>query len=150
MVAATVSWLLAEPDWASSDARILQRVVAQGMPLTFERTTDSMALLPVTFERQGQTLRDTLRFGGDGRAAVWLPPGMYRYQLSGPRGGTGLAAVDRWSREWLPREAVVQPSAVPAAGAGERRTARQSPWLYLLVLLALAGEWMARRRLGLR
>jgi hypothetical protein len=39
---------------------------------------------------------------------------------------------------------------MPEAGAGERRTARQWPWLYALALLALAGEWLARRRLGLR
>lgn len=150
LVAAAVSWLLAEPDMGNSEARLLQRVTEQGMPLIFERTSDSLAVLPVTFEQQGQVRRDTLRFGGDGRASIWLPPGTYRYQLAGPGGGTGLAAVDGWSREWLPRAAVISSRAIPAAGAGARHSARQSAWLYLLVLLALAGEWLARRRLGLR
>ncbi|MEZ4412645.1 MAG: hypothetical protein R2910_06660 [Gemmatimonadales bacterium] len=150
LVAAAVSWLLAEPDAGSSEARILQRVTEQGMPLTFERANDSLTILPITFEQQGREQLDTLRFGGDGRASIWLSPGIYRYRLGGPRGGTGVAAVDSWSREWLPREAVVSSRPVPAAGAGARRSARQSAWLYLLVLLSLAGEWLARRRLGLR
>jgi hypothetical protein len=149
-VAAAVSWLLAEKEAGTADARILQRVVEQGMPLVFERTSDSTVLLPITLARDGQERSDTLRFGGDGRASLWLAPGTYRYRLAGARGGTGVVAVDNWSREWLPREVVVQPRAAPAAGAGERRTARQWPWLYLLVLLGLAGEWLARRRLGLR
>ena len=130
MVAATVSWLLAEPDsrrvpTRGSFSAWWRRAAAD---LRTDHGFDGLAPRHLR-TAGGQTLRDTLRFGGDGRAAVWLPPGIYRYQLSGPRGGTGLAAVDRWSREWLPREAVVQPSAVPAAGAGDRRTARQSPWL---------------------
>lgn len=149
-VAATVSWLLAEKEAGAADARILQRVVEQGMPLVFERASDSTVLLPITLARDGQEQSDTLRFGGDGRASLWLTPGTYRYRLAGARGGTGLVAVDSWSREWLPREVVVRPRATPAAGAGERRTARQWPWLYLLALLGLAGEWLARRRLGLR
>lgn len=149
-VSAAVTWLLAEPDWDNAEARLLQRVTEQGMPLVFERTSDSTVALPVTFEQGGQSWRDTLRFGGDGRASAWLPPGTYRYRLEGPRGGTGLAAVDMWSREWLPRPVVAASRAIPPAGAGVRRSARQSPWLYLLVLLALAGEWLARRRLGLR
>ncbi len=150
LVAGTVSWLLAEPDRGSSGARVLQRVVEQGMPLTFERTSDSTVLLPVTFAQQGREQQDTLRFGGDGRASVWLAPGIYRYRLAGSQGGTGLAAVDSWSREWLAQPVVLQSRAIPAAAVGEGRSWRQGPWLYLLVLVALAGEWMARRRLGLR
>ncbi len=150
MIAATVSWLLAEPDRGSSEARVLQRVVEQGMPLTFERTDDSTAQLPVTFESGGQARQDTLRFGGDGRAAIWLAPGTYRYRLGGPQRGTGLVAVDVWSREWLAKPVTVESRGIPAAGAGERRTLRQWPWMYLLVLLALAAEWVSRRRLGLR
>lgn len=150
MVAATVSWLLAEPDRGSSEARLVRRVVDQGLPLTFERTSDSTVSVPVSFERAGAVRQDTLRFGGDGRASLWLAPGIYRYRLTGPRGGSGTVAVDTWSREWLSQPVSIQARAMSATGTGERRTLRQWPWLYALVVLALAGEWLARRRLGLR
>jgi len=150
MMAATVSWLLAEPDRGSAEARVVHEVVEQGQPLVFERTGDSTRAVPVTFEANGQMRQDTLRFGGDGRAMVWLAPGTYRYRLVGPRGGSGMVAVDTWSREWLAQRVTVKAQDMPTASAGELRTARQWPWLYALVLLALAGEWLARRRLGLR
>ena len=43
MMAATVSWLLAEPDRGSAEARLVRAVVDQGLPVTFERTSDSHA-----------------------------------------------------------------------------------------------------------
>ncbi|HEX5004259.1 MAG TPA: hypothetical protein VFV65_03035 [Gemmatimonadales bacterium] len=150
MMAAAVSWLLGTPESGSADARVVHPVVEQGMPLVFARSADSITALPVTFEGAGQALDDTLRFSGDGRALVWLPPGIYRYRLGGSRGGAGVAAVDTWSREWLPQPATVAERAGPASGLGEPSTARQWPWLYALVLLAFAGEWLVRRRLGLR
>jgi hypothetical protein len=149
MMASVVSWLLASPDSGGAAARVVRPVVEQGMPLVFARTADSATALPVTLEGPDGSRTDTLRFGGDGLASVWLPPGTYRYRLGG-RGGSGVAAVDTWSREWLDRPAGISARPLPAAGPGERRAARDLPWLYLLMLLALAGEWLARRRLGFR
>lgn len=150
MMAATVSWLLAEPDRGSAEARAVRRVVDHGLPVTFERTSDSSLSVPVSLESAGIVRQDTLRFGGDGRASLWLPPGAYRYRLGGARGGTGTVAVDTWSREWLPQPIAVEPRAMTAAAAAGRTSARQWPWLYALVLLSLSAEWFARRRLGLR
>jgi hypothetical protein len=149
MVAAAVAWLLASPDSGGAAAHVVRGVVEQGMPLMFARTDDSTAALPVTLDGPAGSQTDTLRFGGDGLAALWLGPGTYRYRFGG-RGGAGLAAVDTWSREWLSRPVTVAGRPIPAGGPGERRSARDLPWLYLLVLLALAGEWLARRRLGFR
>jgi hypothetical protein len=150
MVAASVSWLLAAPDAGAAEARVVRPVVEQGLPLVFERADDSTTAVAIMFEGPDGVRQDTLRFGGDGRALLWLPPGAYRYHLAGPQGSAGTVAVDTWSREWLAQPVVVRSRAVPAARAGERRTLREWPWLYALVLLALAGEWLARRRLGLR
>lgn len=150
MVAATVSWLLAEPDRGSAEARVVRRVVDQGLPVSFERASDSTLSVPITLESSGTVREDTLRFGGDGRASLWLPPGTYRYRLGGARGGSGTVAVDTWSREWLPQPVAVEPRAMPAAASAGRTSARQWPWLYALVLLSLGAEWLARRRLGLR
>jgi hypothetical protein len=61
-----------------------------------------------------------------------------------------VVAVDTWSREWLTQPVTVLERGMAAAGAGQARTVRQLPWIYALVLLAFAGEWFSRRRLGLR
>ena len=150
MVAGSVAWLLATPESRGGEIRLVRRVVEQGLPLTFERSADSLGLVPISFESEGVTRRDTLRFAGSGRAEVWLPVGVYRYRVQGAAAESGVAAVDAWSREWLPRPVVVESRPAPPAAFGERRSARQLPWLYILVLASLAGEWVARRRLGLR
>jgi hypothetical protein len=150
MVASSVAWLLAAPEEGAAEARVVRTVVEQGLPLVFERSRDSTTALAVSFDGPNGVRQDTLRFGGDGRATLWLPPGSYRYRMAGARGGVGTVAVDTWSREWLARPVVVQARPMPSGAVGERRTARASPWLYALVLLALAAEWLARRRLGLR
>jgi hypothetical protein len=91
---------------------------------------------------------DSLRFDGAGRAELRLPPGTYRYRLAGAH--EGVAAVEEYSDEWLPRPvALAAQDGVPALGRA-RRAARDWPWLLGLAVLALCGEWLARRRLGLR
>ena len=86
--ATALSWLLASPDSAGGAARLVRPVVDQGMPLVFKRTDDSLAALSVAIEGPGGPRSDTLRFGGDGLASLWLPPGSYRFRLGG-RGGVG-------------------------------------------------------------
>jgi hypothetical protein len=79
---------------------------------------------------------------------VWLAPGEYRYRL-GP-GGAGTVAVEEYSDELLPRPVTVTPHGARAAFATTTRSAREWPWLFALAVMGLAGEWVARRRLGLR
>ena len=150
MVASSVAWLLSAPDSGAGRARVIRPVVEAGMPIVFERLQDSVTALAVTFDGGTGPVSDTLRFGGDGRATAWFDPGVYRYRFDGPGGGSGTVAVDSWSREWLPHPVVVENRPAPGLAAGQRRSARQWPGLYLLVLMSLAGEWFARRRLGLR
>ncbi len=150
LVASSVAWLLATPEGSAALARPLRTVVEHGMPLVFARTADSLALLPITLTGAAGDRTDTLRFGGDGTAGLYLPPGTYHYRLAAGRAGAGVVAVDGWSREWAVRPPVVASRAGAAAATGTRHTARDVPWLYVLALAALAGEWLARRRLGLR
>jgi hypothetical protein len=73
---------------------------------------------------------------------------VYRYRLDG--GGGGTVAVERYSDELLPRPTTLrahEAASVPATG---RRAARDWLWLFALCIAALAGEWLARRRMGLR
>ena len=84
----------------------------------------------------------------DGRAELWLEPGIWRYDLGS--GGGGVLAVEEYSDEWLPRPVVLE-----AASGGEAPSAPGEPlrtrwWPYLLGILALGAEWFSRRRLGLR
>jgi hypothetical protein len=79
---------------------------------------------------------------------VWLLPGEYRYRLSG--GGGGTVAVEEYSEELLPRPITLRDHEARARTPAGRRAARDWLWLFGLCVLGLAGEWMARRRLGLR
>jgi hypothetical protein len=102
----------------------------------------------VAWSGVGAPPADTLRFDGSGRATVWLPPGEYRYRLSG--GGGGTVAVEEYSEELLPRPVTLRDHAARARAPSSRRAARDWLWLFGLCVLGLAGEWIARRRLGLR
>jgi hypothetical protein len=147
-VAATLSWLLAGVDSVQGVARPLRGVVPNGRPLVFEWIGPGAARpVPVAWVG-GRAGTDTLRFDGAGRATVWLPPGVYRYALA--PGGTGTVAVEPYSDELLPRPVALASHEARAARASTTRSAREWPWLFALAVAGLAGEWVARRRLGLR
>jgi hypothetical protein len=55
------------------------------------------------------------------------------------------------SRELVPRRATVRAGGVGGAAAlGEAITLRSLGWVYALVVAMLCGEWMLRRRAGVR
>jgi hypothetical protein len=148
-VATTASWLLGGVDAARGNARAVRAVVSNGRPLLFEWTGAGPASpTAVSWSGPAGARADTLRFDGSGRAAVWLPPGEYRYRLAG--GGGGTVAVEAFSEELLPHRVTVAPHEARTTPASERRAARDWLWLFALCVAGLAGEWIARRRLGLR
>lgn len=148
LVAATVSWLLAAPDSASGLARPIRAVVQQGRPLVFQWAGAGPSR-PLMVALAGAAQRaDTLRFDGDGRALLWLSPGQYRYRLED--GVSGRVAVEAYSDEFLPRPVVLSEQ-VPAEVTGSRQASpRDWPWLFAVAVGALCGEWLVRRRMGLR
>ncbi|MDQ3697959.1 MAG: hypothetical protein M3373_08040, partial [Gemmatimonadota bacterium] len=90
-----------------------------------------------------------LHFGADGSVADTdpLPAGVYDVLVPG---GAALLVVNA-SRELLPREPTVKSGATGGrAAAGDPSRLRQRAWPFVLVLVALCGEWLARRRIGLR
>lgn len=148
-VAATASWLLGGADSARGSARPLRAVVENGRPLVFEWVAPGPpTAMGVAWSGAGSPGADTLRFDGSGRAAVWLPPGEYRYRLAG--GGGGAVAVEEYSEELVPRAIVLRQHEARAQPSSGRQAARDWLWLFALCVVGLAGEWMARRRLGLR
>ncbi len=149
LVAATATWLLTGADTAAGAARPVRRVVQQGRPLVFEWTgSGAPSAVPLTWTAGDRPRADTLRFDGAGRAEVRLPPGTYRYRLAGGSGGT--VAVEEYSDELLPRHVTLHARNALASEPSARTLSRDWLWLFGLCVLAFAGEWFARRRLGLR
>jgi hypothetical protein len=148
-VASTVSWLLGGADSARGAARPVRPVVANGRPIAFEWAAPGAPRpLAVTLAQGNATRSDTLRFDGAGRAEVWAPVGRYRYRIA--EGGQGTVAVEEYSDEWLPRPVALSPRPPGDVTRPARRAARDWLWLFAIAVVALAGEWTARRRMGLR
>ena len=148
-VAATASWLLGGADSVRGVARAVRPVVPNGRPLVFEWVGSGPAgPVSVAWSGEGAPPADTLKFDGSGRATVWLPPGSYRYRLSG--GGSGAVAVERYSDELRPHRVTLPARESAEQATTDRRSARDLLWLFGVCVLGLAGEWLVRRRLGLR
>ncbi len=148
-VGATASWLLGGSDSSAGAARPVRAVVANGRPLVFEWVAAGPpAALAIAWSGGGAPPPDTLRFDGSGHASVWLGPGVYRYRL--PGGGHGTVAVETYSDELLPHPVVLAAHEARSPATRGRRSARDWPWLFAVCVAALAGEWLARRRLGMR
>jgi hypothetical protein len=148
-VAATASWLLGGVDSTRGVARPVQPVVANGRPLIFQWVGERPPRPEtVGWSGSGQREIDTLHFDGSGRATVWLRPGEYRYRLGS--GGGGTVAVEEYSDELLPHPVTLSQHPPRATQSSGRSSARDWVWLFGLCILGLSGEWLARRRLGLR
>lgn len=148
-VAATTSWLLGGADSLAGVAVPVAAIVHNARPLMFRwMGPGDAADVPIRFDGGQTVVDDTLSFDGTGRARVWLPVGRYRYLT--PDGAGGVVAVEPYSDEWLPRTVTLQRRTPAAVVSTTRTSAREVLWLFGLVVLALAAEWLARRHLGLR
>lgn len=149
LVASSVSWLLGGADSAAGRARLLRDVVEQGRPGTFEWVGGG-APAPIAIALTGNSgaRQDTLVFDGAGRAELLLPPGVWRYHLAG--GGEGTLAVEEFSGELLPRARTLAAHEAVASPERTRIPLRSWLWLFGLGVVAFSGEWLARRRMGLR
>ncbi|HEU5217085.1 MAG TPA: hypothetical protein VFU23_00400, partial [Gemmatimonadales bacterium] len=149
LVASSLAWLLAGADSAAGRARLAHEAVQRGRPVTFEwNGPGAPEATPVTLNGPTATRTDTLVFDGAGRAALTLAPGVWRYRLSG--GGQGVVAVEDYSDEWLPALRTLAAHESVERPADARVPVRTWLWLFGLGVVAFAGEWLARRRLGMR
>ena len=151
VVASLVDWLLGERGGGGRRERASPVALESpnGLPIVWHWTSpDSARALAITLRSNDTTRTDTLRFDPAGRAELLLPPGVYRYALSGgPE--QGVVAVETYSDEWLPRV----PALTAQPGEATARVAsiglRDRWWLFVIATLALATEWALRRRQGL-
>src|SRR5260221_3034399 len=98
-----VDWLLGDEGRGTRERVVPETYeVPNGMPTVWRWTSpDSAHALAVTLRSKDTTRTDTLRFDPSGRAELLLPPGVYRYALSGGFEQGGIA-VETYSHELLP------------------------------------------------
>ncbi len=149
LIAAVTSWLLASPDTDGARARPLVPVTQRGRAVRFRWTGQGVAApMAIAFSDGAVTSTDTLRFDGNGEAAVALRPGKYHYTLAG--GGQGMVGVEPFADEIVPSPVTLREQAATASPVVPRRSLRELLPLFFLALAGFGSEWMLRRRLGLR
>jgi len=150
VVASLVDWLLGERGAGRRErAAPVALESPNGVPIVWHWTSpDSARALAITLRSNDTTRTDTLRFDPAGRAELLLPPGVYRYALSGgPE--QGVVAVETYSDEWLPRAPALTAQPGEATARVTSIGLRDRWWLFVIATLALATEWALRRRQGL-
>lgn len=150
LVAALVDWLLGERGAGSRERVVLESLeVPNGLPVVWRWSSpDAPQAVAVTLRSAAATRTDTLRFDAAGRAELLLPPGVYRYTVSGgPE--QGVVAVETYSDEWVPRAPTLRAQPGEATARLASIGLRDRWWLFVIAIAALAAEWALRRRQGL-
>jgi len=149
-------WLLTDGTMASPEPRPVRWVFARSEPVEWSMPLDTGAVR-IRVESDDSAVVDTVVAGGQPATLGVLPPGAYRYAaLSTDTDtlGSGRFDVAATTLEMLPRAEVPSPGAPAAEDAGPVAPTgpplRTTPWPYLLVITLLCGEWILRRRSGLR
>ena len=150
---AVAGWLLGGEAAPSGRVRPLARLVDAGA--TVEWTGSTVAPVRVTVYDGDRVVTDTtLSEPARTLRTPTLPPGSYRYvtragadSVSGRFDVQGSSAELRHARMQLP-DSIAAPPGARADQAGRPLRANPVPWLLLIGLLC--GEWVTRRRKGLR
>jgi hypothetical protein len=144
-------------DWSTSvavdvrPALPARRWLREGEAIEWLRTgADSLVTLTLRAATGDSTSRSlTLRFSGDARTVTTpaLAPGRYTASMRGGSASFVVNASEERPPMRPPSHTIARgapPSGVPAPALAERW------WAYVLALAALCGEWIIRRRAGLR
>ena len=146
---AIADWTTARP----GDARPVlpaRRWLRAGERVEWRRTgADSVVAVTLLDSARGQRARVEVTFSGEARDARSAPlaPGRWTAAMS----GGSAAFVVNAAAELLPTRPTVRDTTVAGAAPGiPPAPLRDHWWAYALPLLALCGEWVLRRRSGLR
>jgi hypothetical protein len=150
---AVAGWLLGGETTPSGRVRPVARVVESGAPI--EWTGGSVVPMRVTVLQGESVVTDTtLSTPVPVLRTPMLPPGSYRYvtragadSASGRFDVLGSSSELRYARMQLP-DSLPAPPGTRSADAGRPLRANPVPWVALIGLLC--GEWVTRRRKGLR
>jgi hypothetical protein len=148
LIADASAWLLNGQGADSASARPVALVTSRGEAVRFRWTGANAAhAIPLQWQRGAVRGADTLRFGVDGEAALPLPVGRYSYTLPG---GRGAFAVEPFANELLPSPVTLTAHDGHGGMTSPRRPLRDLLVLFGLAIAAFGGEWLLRRRLGMR
>ena len=148
-------WVLADDSMAPPEPRPLQWVFERGDPVIWWLPRDSTSVR-INVLRGDSVVADTVFRGGTSPSLGVMAPGLYGYQALGPTGevlSAGRFDVSAVSSEMIPTPTlpeVMTPGVSVLVEEPGGRPLRTSPWPYLLLITLLCGEWVARRRTGLR
>lgn len=150
LLAAGIEWLLEGTGRDREAPVIADRVVPRGVPVTFRWVGSAEMPDSTRVEFAGPDSSGTavLVWGPDGRAAVPLGPGVYRWRVPGLADAGGIAAVEAYSPEFVPRAPVAATSGAAPTHAA-RVGLRDVWWMFVLAIAALVTEWAWRIRRGL-
>lgn len=144
-------------DWLSagrSDARAAVNadpVVHAGEPVRWRHGSGDDSVVSVVLSRRGAPARTdsmTLRFTAADNIVESHPlaQGVYDVQTAG---GPSVLAVNP-SRELYPRRGIRSGAVGRGSSLSDAPRLRSLGWVYAIVILSLCGEWLLRRRLGMR
>ncbi|GBD33517.1 hypothetical protein HRbin33_02509 [bacterium HR33] len=151
-VAAGIDWLLGAAAVSGASRLAATSAVEQGNPVVFEwrgpAVPDSFA---VEFSGDS-TGRAVLHFDVGGTATLQLPPGVYRWRAlasAGFPGDSGRVVVEEYSSEFRHRPITLVPQSGSGVSLSQLRHLRERLWMFAVVVLVLAAEWVWRYRSGL-
>ena len=150
-------WLLSGASVLGAQPRPVRWVVDRGDPVSWSAPADGVARSLVV--SRGDSIVEQASVAD--RTAFdtgVLPPGQYDYRVEGTAGDTlasgrfdVAAATSEMAAPPLVAEATeLADGSVPGLDRDPGTPLRTRPWPYLLVIALLCGEWIGRRRSGLR
>lgn len=150
-------WLLSGQRTAAAEPRPSSWVVERGTEVEWALPAADSAVYHLSVEGPDGVAVDMTLTGGGRATTSPMEPAMYAYTVRSAEGdtvGTGRFDVVRSTLDMLPPalepdfSALAGGTALMAESPG--RPLRTSPFPYLLVMMLLCGEWVVRRRSGLR
>lgn len=126
-------------------------VVRAGEPIAWRRGAAGDSAVSVVLHRAGSGSADTVRLQFPAGASVTHTAAVAAGHYEARMDGGAAALVVNASRELVPRRpAAVSGRVAGSPARGAAPGARDTGWLYLVLLAALCGEWFLRRRAGMR
>lgn len=149
LVAAGTDWLLGAEGLRRAAPLTASEVVPRGVPMAFRWSGEAPPESLGIRVSGASTTSVTLRFDADGLAMHLLPPGSYQWTAAAVPGAGGRVVVEEYSDELQRRPVTLRPGSGIGGFTIALLHARDQVWLFVLVIAALAGEWVWRHRRGL-